>query len=218
MGSPGDLTQSPDPGDDADVLRERDRIAAELQTDVIQRVFAIGLNMQGTAAIAIDPVVRRRVDQAIADLDRVVQIIRDTVFDLERHQMGRGLRAGIVQLCEQLSPVPDVTFRGPVDSALHPTASAELVEVLADAMAVIGRHWSPAHVDVTAGDGTHVTMLRAVPLSDDVAAGEPDHEFHRLRDRAARAGMRIDIQTGPGLVQISWHAAEAAAQARQPIP
>jgi signal transduction histidine kinase len=207
MGSPGGAARPPDPGGEADILSERDRIAAELRNEVIQRVFAIGLNLQGTAAIAKDPLVRDRVDQAVSDLDHVVRIVRDAVFHLEARLSGQGLRAGIVHLCERLSPVPDVTFHGPVDGALHPIASAELLDILSDAVTVIGQHWALAAIEITAADGAHVTTARAVPLPDPGGAAEPDYEFPGLRERAARAGIRVDIEPGPQSVQISWHAA-----------
>ena len=207
MGSPGEPAQSPGPGGDAGILAERDRIAAELQHEVIRRVFSIGLNLQTTAAITIDPLVRRRVEQAIGDLDHLVQVLRDTVFDLETRLNRAGLRTGILHLCEQLSPVPDVTFRGPVDDAPHPAATAGLLEVLADAVAVLGRHWAPAAIDITAADGAYVTVLQAVPLPGATAAAGADGEFPGLRARAAQAGMRIEIETRPELVQICWHAA-----------
>ena len=207
MGSPGDPAQPAGPDRDAGVLRERDRIATELHNEVIQRVFAIGLNLESTAAIAVDPLVRRRVEQAVNDLDHLAQIIRDAVFNLETRRQGQGLRAGIVHLCEHLSPVPDVTFRGPVDGTLHPAATAGLLDIVADALAVIGRHWAPVAIDITAADGAYITMLRAVPLPDAPAAGRPDDGFPSLRDRAAQAGMRIEIEPRPELIQISWHAA-----------
>ena len=204
MASPGQPAPSPDPGRDADILRERDRIAGELQNDVIQQIFTIGLHLQSTRAIAVDPLVRRRVGQAIDDLDHVIQTIRDAVFDLEIHLAGPGLRAGIVHLSEQLSPVPDVSFRGPVDDALRPTVGAELLDILGDALAVIRARWSPVSIRVTAADGACVTTLRAVPLAQATAAGEDDDEFRGLRTRAARAGMRVVIEPGRDLVQISW--------------
>jgi two-component system, NarL family, sensor histidine kinase DevS len=207
MGSPDDPAQPPGPGGDADILRERDRIALGLQNEVIQRIFAIGLNLQGTAEITLDPLVRRRVEKAIDDLDHVVHIIRDTVFGLEAHLQVRGLRAGIMDLCEGLSPVPDVTFHGPVDGTLQPAASAELLEVLDDALAVIRHHWTPVLIDVTVADGAHVTMLQVMPLPEANGTREPDREFPALRGRAAEAGIRIEIEPGPESVQIHWHAA-----------
>ena len=207
MASPSEPAQYSGPGGDPDILRERDRIAADLQNEVIQQVFTIGLNLQSTAAITIDPLVRRRIEQAIDDLDHLIHTIRDTVFDLETGLKDRGLRAGILHLCEQLSPTPDVTFRGPVDGALHPTATAELLDILAAALAATHDHWAPVAIDITAANGTHVTTLHAMPLPGATAAAEPAQEFSGLLDRAAQAGMRIEIEPGPKRVQITWHAA-----------
>ena len=207
MTSPGEPAQPPGPDRDADISRERDRIAAELQNKVIQRVFAIGLNLQSTAGITSDPLVRRRVQQAVDDLDHLVKVIRDAVFHMEARLQGQGLRAGIMHLCEQLSPVPDVTFHGPVDGALHPTAAAELLDILGAALTVIGQHWTPAAIEITAADGAYVAIIRVTPYPGATATGRPGHEFPELRARAAQAGMRIDIRPGPESVQISWHAA-----------
>lgn len=206
MMPPGVPAQPPGPGRDADILRERDRIASELHNEVIRRVFATGLHLQATAGITTDPLVRGRVEQAISDLDHLVRIIRDTVFGLEAGRKDPGLRAGIVHLCEQRSPVPEITFRGPVDGTLHLAASAGLLDILDDALTVLGHRWAPVRIDVTAGDGAHATTLEAVPLPDAAGTGEPDDGFPGLRDRATQAGMHIDIQPRPERVQITWHA------------
>ena len=206
MASPSEPGLSPDSGRDADILRERDRIAAELQNRVVQQLFATGLHLQSVVTMAVDPLVHRRVEQAIDDLDRVIQIIRDAVFDLGAYPRTRELRAGILYLSEQLSPVPHITFRGQVDDGLHPTTSAELLDILRDALAVIRARWFPVAIDVAAVDGAPVIILRAVPLPAVMAGGEGDDEFSGLRARAAQAGVRVEIESRPDLVQVSWHA------------
>ena len=65
-----------------DAVRERDRTAAELQDQVIKAIFAVGLHLQGTAAITVDPLVRRQVENALSDLDDVIRLIRNTAFSL----------------------------------------------------------------------------------------------------------------------------------------
>jgi len=52
-----------------------------------------------------------------------------------------------------------------------------------------------------------VTTLRAVPLSGATATGKTNYELPGIRDRAAQAGMRIEIQSRSEHIQISWHAA-----------
>ncbi|GAB2727988.1 sensor histidine kinase [Nocardia thraciensis] len=67
---------------DLDILTDRDRIARDLHDHVIQRLFAIGLSLQGTVPRTKVPEVRVRLTDAINDLQDVVQEIRTAIFDL----------------------------------------------------------------------------------------------------------------------------------------
>lgn len=90
-----------------DTVQEPDHAAAELHGQVVQAIFAVGLQLQGTAEIAADPLVRRRVERALSDLDDLVRIIRDTDLRLGHHLNDPGLRSGIVHLREHPpSPTP----------------------------------------------------------------------------------------------------------------
>lgn len=81
MAFPHQLAQPP--GREPAVLRKRDRPARELDNEVTQRIFAIGLTLQSAAAIAVDPLLRDRIEKAISDAESVIQLIRDTIFDRE---------------------------------------------------------------------------------------------------------------------------------------
>jgi len=197
--------QPPDGNADHAVWRERERIAAELRNEVVQRVFSVGLSLQSAAARAADPLVRRRVEQATEDLDHVIQIIRDTVFGLEHQLKNRGVRARVLHLCEQLSPAPEVSFRGPVDGALRPHTSNRLVEVLGEAFAVIAHHWTPVLVDVTADDGALATVIHAAPLPAAPGRTALGDELARLRASAAQAGMRVEIEPSREATRFAWH-------------
>ena len=207
MASPAKPPRSSGQDRDLAVLLERDRIAAQLQNEVIQRIFVIGLALQSAAAKAADPLLRRQVEKAIDDIDDVVKIIRDTVFGLQDRLKGHGFRAGILHLCEQYSLAPDVTFRGPVDGALHPGTSARLLDTLHDALGVIRQHWAPVLIDVTANGSTHATVIQAVPLPGAAQATEPERQFPGLQARAAQAGIRLEIHPGPDSARFIWHAA-----------
>ena len=98
-------------------MEDRDRIAAELQDKVIQQVFAAGMSLHSTAMLATQSEVRRRILAAADSMDQVLRLTRDAVFGLEHQRQGHGLRAEIVDLCEDLSPVPEISFTGPVDGA-----------------------------------------------------------------------------------------------------
>lgn len=66
-----------------DVLTDRDRIARDLHDHVIQRLFAVGLALQGTIPRSRNPEVQRRLADCVDDLQSVIQEIRSTVFDLQ---------------------------------------------------------------------------------------------------------------------------------------
>lgn len=66
-----------------EILADRDRIARDLHDHVIQRIFAAGMNLQGTLQRTQSPDVRRRLTETINNLQNIVQEIRTTIFDLQ---------------------------------------------------------------------------------------------------------------------------------------
>jgi signal transduction histidine kinase len=65
------------------VVQDRDRLAADLQSTVVQRVFAAGLSLQSILAMVTKPEVRRRVEASVAELDDAIRLIRQAIFGLE---------------------------------------------------------------------------------------------------------------------------------------
>jgi len=203
---------------DACLQQDRDRIAARLQDEVIQRVFAAGLSLQSAASLTSQPAVRGRVESATRDMDRVVRLLRDTVFGLEHHGRDRGLRLEILDLCGAMSPSPEVTFTGPIDGALSRAASDRLAGVLREAMAVIGRHATPASIAVDAGDAECRTVIETAPLPGAAGAGWcRGREPASLRKHAARAGARFSVEPMPGGgTRFAWHFPLAGAAGGEP--
>ena len=70
-----------------EVLDERERIAKELHDGVIQSLFAVGMSLQGAAALAHDPGIATRIEGAVEDIDRAIRDLRNYIF---------GLRPGIL--------------------------------------------------------------------------------------------------------------------------
>ena len=94
------------------VLKDRDRIAADLQDKVMQQVFAAGLELQGTALRANQPEVRERILASAHGLDQVIRLIRNTIFGLDEPPPGRGLHAELRDLFPQLSAATEISFTG----------------------------------------------------------------------------------------------------------
>ncbi len=199
------------------LVQDRDRIAADLQDKVIQQVFAVGMSLHSTAMLATQPEVRKRILAAADGLDQALRLTRDAVFGLEPHLRSRGLRAEIMALCEEMSPVPEVSFTGPVDGALDPVRAAQLAQTLRDALATVTPHSPLSRVAVTAGDSTCTAEIEiAGSLPDgDLRSALPD----RLQASAAEAGITLAIKPTPAGTHLAWSVsldAPAAQSAQAP--
>lgn len=67
-----------------EILEERERIGKELHDQVIGRLFAAGLSMQGMAARVGSPEARAQVAAHVEELDDIIATIRRNVFALQR--------------------------------------------------------------------------------------------------------------------------------------
>ena len=104
------------------VLDDRDRIARDLHDRVIQRVYAVGMNLQGATRLPERDQVVERVSRAIDDLDLTISGIRSAIFELGEAALPGGLRQAVLQLAEELADTlgvrPEVRFEGAVDNAV----------------------------------------------------------------------------------------------------
>jgi len=181
---------------------ERDRIVAQLQDKIVQRVFRAGLSLQGAAKMTTDPAVRRLIDVATDELDHVIQEVRGTVFGHQQREGGRGLREQIIDLSSRLVTAADISFAGPPDGTLDAATSARLLVNLRQALALIGEYATPARIDIAVGDSAHDIVIGAALLGP----GEPARRFASLRARAAQAGIPVEIEHVPGGTRFTWHA------------
>lgn len=185
------------------VLADRDRIATVLQDRVIQRIFMAGLTLQGTAARITDPAARRRVEESVDDLDHVVRLLRDTVFDLDHRVESHSLRAEIVGLCRELSMTAELSFNGPVDGVLQRGDTAQLLAMLREALELIGQHHTPSRIDITVGEDSLLTVVDASPSAHVGASGDVG-EFTRLQEQALRSGIGLHVEPGPQGTRFTW--------------
>ena len=181
-----------------DVLTDRDRIARDLHDHVIQRLFAVGLSLQG-ALNADRAEGTRRVTGALDDLQEVVEEIRTTIFDLHGGSVTR-LRQRIEQAVTQMtvdSAVrPAVHISGPlsvVDAALADHAEA----VVREAVSNVVRHAAARSVTVSVTVDDDLT----IGVSDDGVGISEDITRSGLANLAARAhecGGQFTIAPRPG--------------------
>lgn len=194
-----------------DVLADRDRIARELHDHVIQRIFAAGLSLQGTAQRAVLPEIKSRLATTIDDLQDTVQDIRSAIFDLQSEDHGANvLRRQFNEIIDEM--VDDSGLRttvrvsGPL-SVVEPPLAAHALAVLREAISNCVRHAQAKTVAVTITVGDDL----AIDVTDD-GRGIPDSVsasgLRNLRSRAEECGgdMTIGPASESGGTTLRWWA------------
>ncbi|MBX8688757.1 GAF domain-containing protein [Mycobacterium sp. 20091114027_K0903767] len=192
-----------------EILADRDRIARDLHDHVIQRLFAVGLSLQGTIPRTKSPEVRQRLTGTVDDLQAVIQEIRTAIFDLHGAQAGTTrLRQRLDDVIAQFADAPIHTstrFVGPlsvVDATLADHAEAVLREAISNAV----RHSGATELSVV----IDVADDLSIEVSDNgcgIAAEVTESGLGNLRARALSAGGRFTItdRRGGGTV-LRWAA------------
>lgn len=185
-----------------EMLSDRDRIARDLHDHVIQRLFAIGLAMQGTHRRAVkSPIVASRLAEHIDQLHNVIQDIRTAIFDLHSvATAGPSLRSAVREIIAELTdetPLKvSLRLTGPLDvipSDIAEHARAVLRETVSNAV----RHSKASEIDVLVAVGDNVT----VNVIDDgigIPATAQRRGLRNLEARAAASGGALTITTPPG--------------------
>lgn len=183
-----------------DLLSDRDRIARDLHDHVIQRLFAVGLSLQGTIPRTARPEVAERLAEAVDDLQSVIQEIRTAIFDLHGGSTGTTrLRQRLTAAVDGFSgsgPRTSIQFVGPlsvIEAALADHAEAVVREAVSNAV----RHSNAVTVRVT----VRVLDDFSIEVTDD-GDGMPGDVtasgLTNLRRRAEEMGGELVLSEAPG--------------------
>jgi signal transduction histidine kinase len=189
------------------ILTDRDRIARDLHDHVIQRLFAVGLSLQGAIPRARVPEVQQRLTECVDDLQEVIQEIRTAIFDLH------GPSSGITRLRQRLDEAvaqfsspelrTSVQYTGPlsvVDGALADHAEAVVREAVSNAV----RHASATTLtmEVAVGDDLRIEVAdNGRGVSGEVTGSG----LTNLRSRAEDVGGTFTIEPVPtGGTKLTW--------------
>jgi signal transduction histidine kinase len=174
------------------VLEERERIARDLHDMVIQRRFAIGLDVQAAAQDAVRPDVARRLESAVDDLDETIKDVRTAIFRLGARGglAGTGLRhridAEVVNARQGLGFLPRLRTDG-VTATVPDDVAEDVVAVVREALANVARHAHAHEVVVRVEVGTELV----VEVQDDGVGIPADvHRASGLANLAERAEHR----------------------------
>ncbi len=198
---------------DVALIEERDRIARDLHDTVIQRLFAIGLSLDGAAQLIHEPAAIARVEGAVDDLDATIKEIRSSIFKLHSMRLvGTSIRQAALDLAVESSRSlgfePSVRFEGPIDSMVVDDIAEHLLAVEREGLANAARHAHASTIDlrISAGDGV-VTLELAddgVGLDADLVPG--GHGLSNMEKRALALGGHcelVNLERGGALLRWS---------------
>jgi signal transduction histidine kinase len=192
------------------VLDDRDRIARDLHDRVIQRVFAVGMSLQGAVRLSEREQIVERVNKAVDDLDTTVTEIRTAIFELGNKSIAGGLRHSVLELTEEMASSlggrPEVTFNGAVDNAISQRIADSLLAVLREALTNAGKHAKASRYLVAISVDENVSL----EVQDNGIGMDLSQAFGsglgllNLRSRAERLGGSFEILAGEDGTQLLW--------------
>lgn len=190
----------------SELYDERDRIAAELHSQIVQRLYAIGLSLQTAAGVARSEVVASRVRTAITDLDAVITQIRETVFQLD-DVLTRPATAVHDRVLEvlteagtELGLTTSTEFSGKLD-AIEPVELAdELVTALREGLRLIARHTGAGSVRVAVQSGAERLSVVIAHDGGSTLSALSDAGAARIAEAALRRGGVSEV----GDSELTW--------------
>jgi signal transduction histidine kinase len=193
------------------LVAERERIAHDLHDHVIQRLFAAGMDLQGTVARVRSPEVADRLNRTLDDLQTIIEEIRTTIFQLKSPSEGDGgfrirIQRVVADLTESREIVTTVRLHGPMTAI-----SGELAEhaeaVAAEAISNAVRHSGASRLTIAVS----VADMLTVDIIDN-GCGMPVDNPRRsglanMAYRAEQVGGRCEVTNPPeGGTRVRWTA------------
>jgi signal transduction histidine kinase len=184
------------------VYEDRDRMARDLHDHVIQRLFGVGLHLQGLVARAPTDV-SDALQRQVSDVDEIIQEIRSTIYALGIDVSSRGVRDDVIALVQELRDLVGfelhVSFDGVVDTAVSERVAEHLMAVIREAVTNIERHANAteATMVLTANDG-----YCQLQVTDDGRGingkGKEGLGLNNLRRRAEKLDGNFEVSSLPG--------------------
>ncbi|MGZ4509892.1 MAG: sensor histidine kinase [Mycobacterium sp.] len=211
-----DAAEDPELGSDLEraqliVLDDRERIAHELNCHVIQRIFAVGLDLQAAIARSRSSEITTRLNRSVTDLQTVIEDIRNTVFELhatgtQRIDFRQRIQTAVADLTENRDIATTLRMSGPM-SVIGDDLAGHAESVILEAINNTVRHSGATQltVAVTVDDELDVT------ITDDGRGIRADDQRHNgLASMVSRANQiggdwRLTTPLGGG-TEVNWTA------------
>ncbi|WP_151084568.1 GAF domain-containing protein [Nocardioides cynanchi] len=178
------------------VISDRERIARDLHDLVIQRLFAIGMQLQAVAVRGVGDQVREVLDRAVHEVDGTIRDIRATIFELQTHGTDsvRGdVRALVRDYAAVLGYTPTVRTHGPIDTSVSALLREQLMSVLREALSNAARHAGATQVEVVLiVDGDELRLV-VTDNGSGLRGRPPESGLANARQRAETMGGVLEL-------------------------
>ncbi|WP_406032133.1 GAF domain-containing protein [Nocardioides sp. NBC_00163] len=190
------------------VYDDRDRIGRDLHDIVIQRLFVIGMRLQGGLNLAESPKLRARLDKAVDDIDDTIRDLRRAVFELGAPEHSGDIQSQVTDVvnraAESLKFRPALIFSGPVRLRSTPEVTKDVLAVLGEALSNTVRHAHASEVEVSLSAGTDL-VLRVRDDGVGVPAEVVESGLANMRQRAEMRGGRCTVEpASPKGTVVEW--------------
>lgn len=190
------------------VYADRDRIGRDLHDIVIQRLFAIGLRLQGGLKWTEDARLHERIDEAVDEIDQTIRDIRRSIFELASTPQSGDLQTRVGALVDRAASSlkfrPTLAFEGPIRLTVTPPLAQEVLAVLGEALSNTARHARATEVAVELVAG-HDLVLRVRDNGVGVPADATESGLANMRRRASALGGHCTVtRVEPSGTLVEW--------------
>jgi two-component system sensor histidine kinase DevS len=187
-----------------EVLAERERTATERHDGVVQALFAVGMSLQGAAAMTPDRDLSTRLENSVEDIDRTIRDLRNYIFGLRPgiladrqldqalQELGRGF--------EEKSGVLTVVRIDETVAAELASTATDVVQLTREALSNVGRHAqaTTCRVSLFRGPAGAVLEIDDDGIGFDTARPSTGMGLENLKGRVTSMGGELTIVSVDG--------------------
>lgn len=165
------------------LLEDRARIARDLHDNVIQQLFAAGMELQSVESSLGPGTAAERLDSTAQTLDDAIANIRTIIFALSHTgRSGDSLRHRLLDIVNEVGAVlpksATISFSGPVDVVSELDLADDIAAFVREGLTNVVRH---------AAAGTASVLVKA--SADEIIVGIAD-DGHGIGDTTRRSGLK----------------------------
>jgi signal transduction histidine kinase len=187
---------------------ERARLGRELHDNICQTLYAVCLTLESVRRkISATPDVWQRLEQSIGELRRLNQEVRAYLTELDPEQIHvQSFTDAVSQMLDVLPVSNDLKISRLLDeevvAQIRPAQTAEVVNILREAISNASRHGHARHITIRAEQDENMLALAVqddgIGFPDGVPHNSTGHGLGNMQARATAIGGSLKVDSSPG--------------------